>query len=89
MNNDWEESKLSNIIIHILMIIIVSPILLLVALCLAIPLLFCALIVYLMYCHGLFASMPWLAWPISIWLIALGLFGTIKMTGDALNYTRN
>ena len=83
MKKNKEESKLINIIIHILMIIIVSPILLLVALCFAIPLLFCIVIVYLMYCEGLFASTPWLTWPFSIWLIALGLFGTIKMTCDA------
>ena len=78
-----EESKLINIFIRILMVILVSPILLLVALCLTIPLLFCAVIVYLMYYHGLFASMPWLTWPFSVWLIALGLFGTVKMTCDA------
>ena len=44
MSKNDEESKLINIIIHILMIIIASPILLLVALCLAIPLLFCVVI---------------------------------------------
>ena len=75
-------SEDKNIIIRILMIILVSPILLLVALCLAIPLLFCVLIVYLMYCHGLLAAWPWLAWPFSIWLIALGLFGTVNMICD-------
>ena len=79
MNNNCEESKLINTIIHILMIIIVSPILLLVALCFAIPLLFCVVIVYLMYCHGLFAIWPWVTWPFSIWLIALGLFGSGQM----------
>ena len=82
MSEDNKESKLVNIIIRILMIILVSPILLLVALCLAIPLLFCVVIVYLMYCHGLLATWPWLAWPFSIWLIALGLFGSGKMICD-------
>lgn len=82
MSKNDEESKLINIIIHILMIIIVSPILLLVALCLTIPLLFCVVIVYLMYCHGLLTIWPWLTWSLSIWLIALGLFGTIKMICD-------
>lgn len=82
MSRDSEKFKLINIIIHILMIIIASPILLLVALCLAIPLLFCVVIVYLMYCHGLLATWPWLTWPFSIWLIALGLFGTGQMICD-------
>ena len=82
MSRDSEKLKLINIIIHILMIIIASPILLLVALCLAIPLLFCVVIVYLMYCHGILAIWPWLTWPFSIWLIALGLFGSGKMICD-------
>ena len=88
MSSYSEKSKLINIIIHILMIIIVSPALLLVALCLTIPLLFCVVIVYLMYCHGLLAIWPWLTWPFSIWLIALGLFGTGKMVCDTF-YTGN
>lgn len=82
-----EESKLINTIIRILMVVVFLPLLLplilLCLVCLCLPLLFCMLIVYLMYCHGLLATWPWwLAWPFSIWLIALGLFGSGKMIFD-------
>ena len=86
MSEDNEESKLINITIHVLMVLLFLPLLLpLIVLCLACLclLLFASgALVYVIYCEGLFTSMPWLAWPISIWLIALGIFGTGKMICD-------
>ena len=86
MNEDNKKSKLINTIIRILTVVIflplLTPLILLCLVCLCLPLLFCFLIVYLMYCHGILATLPWLTWPISIWLIALGLFGSGQMICD-------
>lgn len=86
MNNDGEGSKLVNNFVRVLVALLFLPLLLplivLCTVCLCLPLLFCVVIVYCIYCEGLFASIPWLAWPISIWLIALGLFGSGKMIFD-------
>ena len=87
MNEDNKKSKLVNIIIHGLMVLLFLPLLLpLILLCLAslcLPLcVSVALVYYKLYCEGLFVSVPWLAWPISIWVISIGLFGTITMIYD-------
>lgn len=89
MSSYDEESKLINIFNHILIILLGLPLLVLllplIVLCLAclcLPLFVSGALVYFIYYEGLFSSMPWLAWPFSIWLIALGLFGTVKMICD-------
>ena len=84
-----EESKLINIFNHILMIllglpllVLLSPFIVLCLACLCLPLFVSGALVYVIYCEGLFASMPWLSWPVSIWIISIGLFGTGKMLFD-------
>lgn len=87
MNEDNEESATSdNIFIFILMVLLVlpllTPLIVLCTACLCLPLLVSGALIYYIHYEGLFASMPWLAWPISIWLIALGLFGSGIMIFD-------
>lgn len=86
MSEDNKKSKLINITIHILMVLLFLPLLLpLILLCLVslcLPLFVCSALVYTIYCEGLFVSMPWIAWLISIWIISIGLFGTITMIYD-------
>ena len=86
MSEDNKESKLVNIIIHVLMVLLFLPLLLplivLCLVCLCLPLFAGGALVYFIYCKGLFTSTPWMAWPISIWVISVGLFTTGKMICD-------
>ena len=81
-----ENSKLINIIINVLLVLLVlpllTPLIVLCTACLCLPLLVSGALIYYIHYEGLFVSMPWLAWPISIWLIALGLFGSGIMIFD-------
>lgn len=86
MSEDNEESKQVNIIIHVLMVLLflplLTPLIVLCLVCLCLPLFAGGALIYFIYCKGLFASIPLLAWPISIWIISVGLFGTGKIICD-------
>ena len=92
MSKDEEKLNPINIFLYTLMIVSVLPLLLpLIVLCLAclcLPLFASGALVYIIYCEGLFASTPWVAWPFSIWIISIGLFWSSKIIFDTF-YTGN